>query len=306
MDGPTHCAALQNTVAVLSSDGDVFVSSTDFCSWTKTIAPFRQMSLTTYRYNFVLVGGRCLTTSYVTNKLLTSTTGQQWEPSLPPMPTKRCQTSSVSTRSQEMLVVAGGKDLNNENIGVVEVLLDDRWTTVDPLPAPVYEMHSAHHDGNLHFMGGEEQDTMVYTCSCSSLVSSVKATASTNSTESLLWRQYQAPRHFTAAVSSSSRLANIDGKGTVRGFCNISQSWVEASSTGDIPPREAWNIAATVLTTGDIIYFHEEGGVYRVSLSSKTFYGINSCVYVSIYKCLIMCVLIVLYNSLDIETTLLE
>ena len=243
------------------------------------------MSLTTYQSKFTLVGGRHRSTHELTNTLHTSTTGRQWEPSLPPMPTKRSRTSSVSTRSPEMLIVAGGQDSNCEALDVVEVLQEDKWTTVDPLPAPDYDMHSTLHDGNLHFMGRFNQGTTVYTCSCASLISSVTESTSTMSTDSPLWRHYQAPDKWTTAVSCSSRLANIDGRGTVRGYCNISQSWVEATSTGDIPHEYIDYITATVLTTGDIVYCHRHGGVYRGLLS-----GEKTMLFTVLLVCVIRCV----------------
>ena len=243
------------------------------------------MSLTTYQSKFTLVGGRHHFTGEFTNTLHTSITGQQWEPSLPPMPTKRSYASSVSTRSPEMLIVVGGRSSNDKALDVVEVLQEDKWTTVDPLPAPVCDMYSTLHDGKLHFMGGQEQGTTVYTCSCSSLISSVTESTSTTSTDSPLWRQYQAPDKWTPAVSCSSRLANINGWGTVRGYCNISQSWVEATSTGDIPYKNCCYIAATVLTTGDIVYCHRYGGVYRGSLS-----GVKTMLFTVLLVCVIRCV----------------
>ena len=254
---------------MLTFHGDLFISSTDLRSWTRTISPYRCMSLTTYQSKFVLVGGRHHPTNEVTNTLHTSATGRQWESSLPPMPTERYDSSSVSTRSPEMLIVAGGSSQYNRALDVVEVLHEDKWTTVDPLPAPATCMSSKLHDGNLHFIGGRNQGTTVYTCSYSSLISSVTESTSTTSTDSPLWKQYQAPGVFTNAVSCSSRLANIDHLGTVRGYCNISQSWVEATSTGDIPNENTSLTAITVLTTGDIVYCDGTGGVYRVSVSGE-------------------------------------
>ena len=224
------------------------------------------MSLTTYHSQFVLVGGCQLSTRDVTNTLHTSTTGREWEPSLPAMPTKRYGTSSVGIPSPEILVVAGGVKFNGDLLDVVELLFEDKWTIVDPLPAPCRNMQSTLHDRNLHFMGSGEQDTSVYTCSLSSLISSVTESSNT-STNSPLWRQYRAPNKWTTAVSYSSRLANIDDQGTIRGYCTLSQSWVEATSTGDIPRKDTANITATVLTTGDIAYCHIYRGVYKVSLS---------------------------------------
>jgi len=88
------------------------------------------MSLTTYKSKFVLVGGCHPSTDELTNILLTSTTGEQWEPLLPPMPTKRSGTSSASTRSPEILVVVGGWGAKDDTMGVVEVLLGGKWTKV--------------------------------------------------------------------------------------------------------------------------------------------------------------------------------
>ena len=227
------------------------------------------MSLTTYQSKLILVGGRDRFTRELTNTLHTSTTGREWEPSLPSMPTKRYQTSSASTRSPEMLIVAGGQVSLHEILDVVEVLHEDKWTTVDPLPAPNCGMQSTLHDMNLHFMGRGKQGTTVYSCSCSSLIASVTESTSTTSTDSPLWNQYQAPDRTTTVVSCSSRLANIDHWLTVRGYCNISKSWVEATSTGDIPHEYTWCIAATVLTTGDIFCCHRYEGVFRGSLSGK-------------------------------------
>ena len=119
------------------------------------------------------------------------------------MPTKRFQKSSVSTRSPEMLIVAGGNASNHEIIDIVEELHVEKWITVDPLPAPDCGMHSTLHDGNLHLMGSQYQCIAVYTCSCSSLISTVTKSTSTTSTDSPLWSQYQASDERTTAVSCS-------------------------------------------------------------------------------------------------------
>ena len=114
----------------------LFLSSTNLRLWTSIDLSYEAMSLTIYQSKLVLVGGLHPSTREATNQLLTSTAGRLWEPSLPPMPTKRYRTSSVSTRSPEVLVVAGGWDSNHEGLDVVEVLQGDKWLIVDPLPAP--------------------------------------------------------------------------------------------------------------------------------------------------------------------------
>ena len=64
---------------------------------------------------------------------------------------------------------------------------------------------------------------------------------------------------------------------------------MEATSTGDIPQSYAEYIAATVLTTGDIVYCHRLGGVYRVLLSGeKTM--LFAILLVCVIRCVSMCV----------------
>ena len=58
--------------------------------------------------------------------MITSTTGQQWEPSLSPMSTMRYDTMSVSTTSPEMLVVAGGRGSDMEDLDTVKVLMGQK------------------------------------------------------------------------------------------------------------------------------------------------------------------------------------
>jgi len=265
---PIQCAAIQDTVVVLTDIGDLFISSSELQTWTKCSLRHEGMSLTTYQSRFALVGGKHWPSHELSNSVLTSTTGLQWEPLLPPMPTKRYGTSSVSTRSPEVLVVVGGRGSNDEDLEVVEVLHEDKWTAVDPLPEPKYSMHSTAHNGDLHFMGGMGKGTRAYTCSCSSLISSVKESASTTR-DGLLWRQYQVPEATTTTISYSSRLASIDHWGIIRGFSSSTQSWEEVVSTGDIPHTHNRFTTGTVLTTGEIVIFNYLGGVYTVSMTGK-------------------------------------
>ena len=226
------------------------------------------MSLTTYQSMFVAVGGCHPSTYECTDQLFTSDTGLQWQPSLPPMPTKRSHTSSVSTRSPEVLVVAGGQSSGWGLLNVVELLLGDQWITVDPLPASCWGMHSTLHDGNLYFMGGGGQGNTVYTCSCTSLISSC---GTKTTTDRPLWRHFKGPRNYVAAaVSYSSRLVSIDGQCMISGYSSVSQSWVEATNTGYSSRQYASYVAAAVLPTGELVYAHGVyGGVYKVKLSGE-------------------------------------
>ena len=214
---------------------------------------------------FVVVGGCYPSTSECTDLLFTSDTGLQWQPSLPPMPTKRSDTSSVNTRSPEVLVVAGGEDSGRRDLDVVELLLGDQWSTADRLPARCLNMHSTLHDGNLYFMGGGGQHGTVYTCSCTSLISSCDTNTTTDRP---LWRQFKGPDHCSASVSYSARLVSIDGFFNISAYSSVSQSWVEATSTGDRSHPYIGYAAAAVLPTGELVCAHAYG-VHKVQLSGE-------------------------------------
>ena len=249
----------------------VYISSTDLHTWTKTELPhYEGMSLTIYQSKFVVVGGRNFSTDEATNTILTSTTGRQWEPSLPPMPTKRCSTSSLSITSPEVLVVAGGEGSYGEDLNIVEVLMTDKWITMDPLPTPASYMLSTVHEGNLYFMAHADTTNIITTCSCTSLISSCTDSSHTSFTDSLLWKQFEIPGGRQSIVSYSSHLVIIDDRGTAKGYSSTTQFWVEASIAGDRPDEGYVNYsAATVLPTGEILYCHADGGVYRGTISGE-------------------------------------
>ena len=245
------------------------ISSTDLHSWTTATLPYAYMSLTTYQSKFVAVGGHHPSTYKYTNRLFTSDTGLQWQPSLPPMPTKRSHPSSVSTRSPEVLVVAGGWGSGGQ-VFDVELLLGDQWSTAAP-PAPhfyVYSMWSTLHDGNLYFKEGVLQGPTIYTCSCTSLISSC---GTNTTTDKPLWRQFKGPSGDAAAVSYSSRLVSIDGGCNIIAYSSESQSWVKATSTGDRSRENTSYMAAAVLPTGELVYARSYDGVYKIKLSGERY-----------------------------------
>ena len=228
------------------------------------------MSLTTYQSRFVVVGGRDHLSNEPTNELLTSTSGLEWESSLPPMPTKRYMTSSVSGRSPEALVVAGGRDSQHRQIKVIEVLVGDKWTSVDILPSPDCGMHSTFHDGRIFFVKDEREKVTAYSCSYSSLT--IQGTTSSKET-GLLWEQLQAPDEKKtvggAIVSFSSYLVSINGEAIVRAYSNTAKSWVTTTSVGNKSKRHGYHIAASQYSTREIVFVHKRGGIYLLQLSSK-------------------------------------
>ena len=242
------------------------ISSTNLHSWTITDLPYEYMSLTTYQDKLVAVGGRHPSTHEATDQLLTSATGEDWQPSLPPMPTKRYDTSSVSAGSPEVLIVAGGTGSDERELHTVEVLLGDQWSTAHPLPTPCHDMRSSLHEGNFYFTGGYKQEDTIYTCSCTSLIASCGLTGNDTSTTTPVWRELQAPDDTMAIVSYSSRLITVDKWCSIRGYSTMRQSWVETTSEGD--REDVIYLAAAVLPTGQLVVAHDDG-VYRVTLSGE-------------------------------------
>ncbi len=235
--------------------------STDLHSWTTTLAPYDGSSLTTYQSKFVLVGGRHPSTIKPTNSLLTSTTGLDWKPSLRAMPTPRYYPSSVSGGSPEVLVVAGGCGSHHEDLDVVEVLLNDHWTTADSLPSSCYNMRSTFHEGNFYFTGGGLKGEILFICS----LESIKASASNGRTRrQTIWRTVTTLTKIFAIVSYVSNLIGIEIDSTIRSYSNKTEEWIETTSEGDRPVG-AW-IATAVLSTGQLLVANSDG-VYKETLS---------------------------------------
>ena len=273
---PTHCVVLHDIVAVLEEGngwygyGDTLhISSTNLHSWTTTQLPYMNMSLTTYQDKLVAVGGCDPSTLKATDQLLTSATGEDWQPSLPPMPTKRYSTSSVSAGSPEVIIVAGGTISYDSALHTVEVLLGDQWSTAHPLPTPCSSMRSSLHEGNFYFAGDGGQRNTIYMCSCTSLITSCGLTGNDTSTTTPVWSKLEAPDDTVAIVFCSARLITVDKRCSIRGYSNMRQSWVKSTSEGKREHKYTDYLAAAVLPTGQVVVAHRNGGVYQVTLSGE-------------------------------------
>ncbi len=261
---PDQCAVLQNTVIILDGYGRLHIS-TDLHSWTTTRAPYEGSSLTTYQSKFVLVGGLHPSTDEPTNTLLTSTTGLDWKPSLRAMPTHRYLPSSVSGGSPEVLVVAGGSVSPGEYLDVVEVLLNDHWTTADSLPSSCYDMRSTFHEGNFYFTGGLGKREILFICTLESVIASASNGRTTPLT---IWRRVTTSTHTFHIASSLSNLIGMDEYSKVRTYSNKTEKWIETTSEGDGPGQKDnyGYIVTAVLSTGQLLVAVEDG-VYKVTLS---------------------------------------
>ncbi len=261
-----HCAILNDKVAIMTShhyalsSDVVHISCVDLKSWKTATLPYSSMSLTTYRSQFVAVGGWDISSGKITNQLFTSDTGLEWQPSLPPMRTKRCDVSCISTRSPHVLVVAGGLGYNAVTLDIVELLLEERWHTVDPLPKPCCGMTATLHQDEVVFT--DRKSATIFKCDCTSLISSCTE-SSTTTEDTPLWTLLVAPDKYTTTISYSSRLVGIHRYGIVRGYCNINQSWITVARFNGVYIRRA-----AVLPTGDLVIANANG-MYRVKVSGE-------------------------------------
>ncbi len=237
--------------------------STDLHSWTTTLAPYRGSSLTTYQSKFVLVGGYHPSTIKSTNSLLTSTTGLDWKPSLRAMPTRRYRASSVSGGSPEVLVVAGG--WAHDELDVVEVLVNDHWTTADSLPSSCHDMLSTFHEGNFYFTGEGGTGEILFICSLESLIASAGNGRTRRQT---IWRTVTTLTDIMAIVSYVSNLIGIDRDFTISSYSNKTEEWIETTSEGDRPEQKynSGGIVTAVLSTGQLLVVNRDG-VYKETLS---------------------------------------
>ncbi len=239
--------------------------STDLHSWTTTSAPYGGSSLTTYQSKFVLVGGLHPSTDELTNSLLTSTTGLDWKPSLHAMPTPRYWPSSISGGSPEVLVVAGGSGSHDKYLDVVEVLLNDHWTTADSLPSSCSDMRSTFHEGNFYFTGGGFKRVVLFICSLESIIAPASNVRTRRQT---IWRTVTTLAAIFSIVSYVSNLIGIGGYSTISSYSNKTETWIETTSEGDRPEQKDNDgyIATAVLSTGQLLVAIRDG-VYKGTLS---------------------------------------
>lgn len=147
----------------------------------------------------------------VTNELLTSSNGNSWKPTLPPMPTKRTSCSALTTRNPEYIIVAGGDKSDYLPSGNVEVLVEQQWATVQALPKKFYDIKFTIHSAKIYLLGGFGQDhNMIYWCDMKSLVSICKESLEKDSTKpSPLWSRFAIPNKCSSLASYGQQLVAI-------------------------------------------------------------------------------------------------
>lgn len=197
-------------------------------SWEKLPdTPSRYYGLATYNSKLALVGGliggevvqtKILKNSYldepkVTNKVWLSGDGMKWKQSLPPMPTARHSPLATEIENSQCLVVVGGHGLiggSDKALDVVEVLVQDQWATVQPLPHAYYlaSCKPVIHGGKLYILTRE--DTVILQCKLSALLEAAHENATFN-----LWQVLIISHTFHLLASFGQRLVAIETSSSI-------------------------------------------------------------------------------------------
>ena len=268
-----QCVLLQDKIYLggytpsLESHASLFISSTDLNSWSQVTTPTRYYGLTTYHSQVVLVGGIEHDTGMVTNKLWTLKGETNWQPSLPPMPTSRYYSSALNNGSPECLVVSGGQASGREGVNVVEILKDNEWSSVQPLPKACSHLKSILHKGRLYLMGGWGQGPSVFHCKLESLLNEDYSQEMSHS--SGLWSELQIHLKRSSPSSFENQLISTGGlSGAVSSeICAYSPHTLSWLHVGNLP-IELFSTATIVLPTGKLVVL---GGFSTSGRSNRVF-----------------------------------
>jgi hypothetical protein len=257
-------------------------------TWNRINTPAYWFALITYHSQLVLVGGREIVgegrDGPVTNELWTLTEPDQWRETLPPMTRKRHHASAVEFADN--ILVAGGKDDNMSNVGIVEVYNGHHWAEAQCLPNPWYGMMSTVLNGHWYLMGGRGQGKEVCYASLDSLVASCQP--SEKPLPSVWKRLPDVPHIYSSTAVFGNRLIAVGRQyssstgSSIHAYSPGTQSWFPV---GNMPARLN-STCSVVLPTGDLMVvgrlsdaFMEEYSVHKASLKVDG----NFCFYYSAF-----------------------
>ena len=122
------------------------------------ISAYYTFSMVAIKGVLTIIGGSNVVTACVSNALTSYEEDRgKWGAKFPPMPTKRCATSAVSTAGH-VVVVGGISDSDSAYLDIVETLDMScmEWNTVCPFPIPVTFMSitACSTTGRMFLLGG--------------------------------------------------------------------------------------------------------------------------------------------------------
>ncbi len=161
--------------------------------------------------------------------------------------------------------MAGGSGSRGQGLDVVEVLLNDHWSTADSLPFSCWNMRSTFHEGNFYFTEGWHRKEILFICTLESLIASASNGRTTPLT---IWRTVTTSTRTCSIASFLSNLISMDEYSKVRIYSSKTEKWIETTSEGDGPGQKNYGryIATAVLSTGQLLVADRDG-VYKVTLS---------------------------------------
>ncbi len=246
------------------------VVSSDLTEGEILSVPTKEFTLTHYQSQLVLVGGvdpddwQC-----PTNKLWVSADGINWQPSLPPLRERHQgdpHSSAVNTGSPECLVVAGGYTQT------VEVLINEEWFIVEPLPHYLCCPRLHVHNGTLIVTDPDSLSPGNY-CRVESLLASRFQSQRRNGVISSreVWKDFDhhhpsSPPRITSMLSFGHQLVIVNSNIDIEVLCPTTREWLKV---GDFPEP---CLAATVLPTGEVVSIAQESAglpLYKASLKCE-------------------------------------
>ncbi len=148
------------------------------------------------------------------------------------MPTRRYDSSAVTTGTPESIIVAGGEEGEDRAIlDTVEALVQEQWSTCQPLPKPCSFIQSTIHNGKLYLMGGVNLYYAVFYCDLVSLISSSQCEQTLATS---LWNRFDACEVCSISVSMGQHLIAMSGTrgNTINAFSPPTKSWIHVE---DLP-----------------------------------------------------------------------
>jgi serine/threonine protein kinase len=162
------------------------------------------------------------------NKLFTFKVNGFWTEKFPPMPTKRCWTTALCTKTV-LIVVGGSRDRNQSKtfLKTVEVMniATHEWYTAADIPEGLFSVSATICGDSIYMLGGKTgfyiPSRSVYTCSLSALIQSCSftpvkqnvpdSTASTSMNNTVWRRLADLPVELSTCVSFQGQLLAVGG-----------------------------------------------------------------------------------------------
>ncbi len=206
----------------------------------------------------VLVGGKVPSTETITGDVhVFITESQQWERSIPAMPTARLALSVVSHLT--VLIACGGSDESDRILPTVELYNSEasKWYQCPPLPSPCRRMSTVSVGDTLFLAGGYEGHTAssakksVFFASLSSLID-----RATHHSSDRLWTTLKnTPNYLSTSASIGGCLLVLGGKDNYSEGCETIHTYLPTSTwhpMGQLP-LPLWRLTAVLLPTNELL-----------------------------------------------------